>query len=723
MGTMTVGRKVLLLTALALAFLVVVGGAGYLGSSRLAEVIEQYDASEVPTFQALSRMATAVGRATGAASAVENGALDAEVHRKSLEMIDSQVLAAGEAAHTLLETKAVAGMAEMNAKAKPTFDAWGEDLKALEALARDRAAASTRFAEAAAIQVKVTAQFEKLRGDSQQLLEVIDETVAVTHKDADALHARAATATAAARWVLSLAFLVAAGLLAFSGGLIARAVNRGLGALRQKSLQLTSAVSEGRLSTRADATSVDGEFRPIVEGMNQTMEAFTRPIQVTSEYVGRIAMGDIPPKITDRYEGDFNEIKENLNRCIDAIGALVQDAQALSLAAIEGKLSTRVDASKHQGDYGKVVAGVNGTLDAVVGPINEAAQVLEKLAQRDLRARMAGSYRGDHAKIKEALNATGEALHESLSQVAQAVNQVSTASAQIASSSQAVASGASEQASSLEETSSSLESMTSMTKQAAGNAQQANGLAQRAKSAAIEGGTAMAHMTGAMGKIKASAEGTSQIIKDINEIAFQTNLLALNAAVEAARAGEAGRGFAVVAEEVRSLALRSKEAANKTEELIRQSVKEADEGEVTAKRVTQVLTEISGSVTKVTDIVAEIAASAKEQSAGIEQINKAMNQMNSVTQQSAASSEESSSAAADLSGQAGELAAMVGSFQLEGRAQGPALHGASAPPKNSLKALTSKVRRVNGKENGPESISLPRDVVPFDADDANLKDF
>jgi methyl-accepting chemotaxis protein len=122
-------------------------------------------------------------------------------------------------------------------------------------------------------------------------------------------------------------------------------------------------------------------------------------------------------------------------------------------------------------------------------------------------------------------------------------------------------------------------------------------------------------MTGAMAKIKASAVGTSQIFKDINEIAFQTNLLALNAAVEAAPAGEAGRGFAVVAEEVRSLALRSKEAANKTEELVRQSVNEAGAGDATAK-----FSEILSSVSKVTDIVTEISASSKEQAAGFKQI-------------------------------------------------------------------------------------------------------
>jgi methyl-accepting chemotaxis protein len=266
--------------------------------------------------------------------------------------------------------------------------------------------------------------------------------------------------------------------------------------------------------------------------------------------------------------------------------------------------------------------------------------------------------------MKESVNATGEALHDALEQVSQAVDQVSSASAQIAASSQAVASGASEQASSLTETSSSVLSVAEQATHTAESAQQANQLSQQALTAATDGAAAVVQLQSAMGKIKQSAEGTSQIIRDVSDIAFQTNLLALNAAVEAARAGEAGRGFAVVAEEVRSLALRAKDAASKTEELIRQSVKQAGEGEVAAKHVAGKLTEILQGVSKVTAIASEIAASAKEQTTGIGQVNQALSEMDKVTQQNAASAEESSSAASELSGQAEELAAMVSSFRL-----------------------------------------------------------
>jgi methyl-accepting chemotaxis protein len=174
----------------------------------------------------------------------------------------------------------------------------------------------------------------------------------------------------------------------------------------------------------------------------------------------------------------------------------------------------------------------------------------------------------------------------------------------------------------------------------------------------------------------------------------------------------------VVAEEVRSLALRAKEAATKTEELIRQSVKEAGEGEVTAKHVAGKLGEIVGGVQKVSAIVSEIAAAAKEQSAGIEQVNKAIAEMDKVTQQNAASAEESSSAASELSGQSEELAAMISAFQLDRRASAK-----SAPerqPAPARPAAPREPRHGNGKANGHAAAA--EKLFPM-GDDSPLRGF
>jgi methyl-accepting chemotaxis protein len=473
----------------------------------------------------------------------------------------------------------------------------------------------------------------------------------------------------------------------------------------------------GELQARADASRHQGDFRKIIQGVNDTLDAVIGPLGVAAKCVDEIAKGAIPPRITAEYRGDFDVLKRNLNTCIDAVNALVADADALAEAAVAGRLEARADAARHQGEFRAVVEGVNRTLDAVLAPVTEAAGVLERLARRDLRARVTGEFQGGHARLQEAVNATAGALHEALVQVAEAVEQVSSAAAQIAASSQAVAAGAAQQASSLEETSNSVDSVSAMTRRSADSAGQANSLAGAAHSAATEGAAAVGQMQGAMGRIRQSAEGTSQIIKDINDIAFQTNLLALNAAVEAARAGEAGRGFAVVAEEVRSLALRAKEAATKTEELIRQSVKEATDGEATAKRAGAKLVEIVGGVERVSAIVSEIAAAAQEQAGAIGQVTTAVGEMNKVTQQNAASAEESSSAASELSGQSEELAAMVAAFALERAAAKASARG---------KGATARARppRPNGApgDAAPAALAAREKASPLD-DDAAIRSF
>jgi len=174
---------------------------------------------------------------------------------------------------------------------------------------------------------------------------------------------------------------------------------------------LVKAAVEGRLATRADASKHQGDFRKIVQGVNDTLDAVIGPLNVSAKYVDEISKGAIPAKITDTYHGDFNTIKNNLNQCIDSVNALVADAVMLSRAAVEGKLATRADASKHQGDYRKIVQGVNDTLDAVIGPLNVAAKYVDDISKGAIPAKITDTYNGDFNTIKNNLNQCIDAVN------------------------------------------------------------------------------------------------------------------------------------------------------------------------------------------------------------------------------------------------------------------------------------------------------------------------
>jgi methyl-accepting chemotaxis protein len=167
---------------------------------------------------------------------------------------------------------------------------------------------------------------------------------------------------------------------------------------------LSDAAVHGKLAARADVSKHAGDYQKIVQGINDTLDAVISPLNVSAEYVDRISKGDIPPKITDEYKGDFNEIKNNLNACIDAVKALVADANALEFAAVEGKLATRADATKHRGDFRTIVEGVNNTLDAVIGPLNVAAEYVDRISKGDIPPKITDEYNGDFNEIKNNLN-------------------------------------------------------------------------------------------------------------------------------------------------------------------------------------------------------------------------------------------------------------------------------------------------------------------------------
>lgn len=342
-----------------------------------------------------------------------------------------------------------------------------------------------------------------------------------------------------------------------------------------------------------------------------------------------------------------------------AVDNMMADAMMLAKAAVEGKLSTRADVSKHAGDYRKVVEGVNHTLDAVIGPLNvaaqyvdkisvglmEASEILQAMAANDYTRRVSASnrlakisdtYNGDFNTIKNNLNAciealagvgaatnqTADTLQTSMKQIAQNAQALSSASEQLSATSQQMSSNAEEtsaQASTvatatqqvttnLNSVATGAEEMTSTVQSISSNAGEAAKVAGEAVKTANAANTTVA-------KLGESSAEIGQVIKVITSIAQQTNLLALNATIEAARAGEAGKGFAVVANEVKELA---KQTAKATED-ISQKITAIQED---TKRAVDSIGSITNIINQINDISSTIATAVEEQSATTNEMSR-----------------------------------------------------------------------------------------------------
>ncbi len=168
--------------------------------------------------------------------------------------------------------------------------------------------------------------------------------------------------------------------------------------------RLIGATKDGKLDARGNAADYKGSWNDLIEGVNDLINAFVGPINVTAEYVDRISKGDIPPRITDEYKGDFNEIKNNLNQCIDIMSSLLVETNTLVEGAKNGKLDLRADKNKFTGDWQTLVGGVNELVDAFVGPINVTAEYVDRISKGDIPPKIVDEYKGDFNEIKNNLN-------------------------------------------------------------------------------------------------------------------------------------------------------------------------------------------------------------------------------------------------------------------------------------------------------------------------------
>jgi methyl-accepting chemotaxis protein len=331
-----------------------------------------------------------------------------------------------------------------------------------------------------------------------------------------------------------------------------------------------------------------------------------------------------------------------------------RDATALHAAAVrDGWTTIALFAAM------MALAGVllYGALRRSLIAMREAAAASSRMASGDLTLEIEAQRLDEAGQVLAAMRETIGQLRGAVGQVRDAADGVAAGSDNVRGGAELISRTTSEQAAAAEEAAASVEEISATIHATASDADRAERAALASASAAEEGGRAVAAAVLAMRQI-------ADKIGIVEEIAYQTNLLALNAAIEAARAGEHGKGFAVVAAEVRSLAERSRGAAQEICELSGSTVG-------LAERAGAVLGALVPDIRTTAQQVRDMAAATRALATGAAQISGAVQGLSTGIQQTAGAAQEIEATAQDLEHRADALQAAIAFFRLDAtRARG-----------------------------------------------------
>ena len=729
LAKMKTGTRVLLGFGFAVAITVIIGAVGYWGISRLSGHVTEIGVVRAPSVSGLDMIAK--GQLTvgyGHGGLINRRMMEPATRADQYKWVEDGLKLADDGWKLYEPLPQTTEEAVMWKEFVSLWEAWKSEGENLMGISREMdalIAAGAKIDDPAVASMDDRAMSaagktrEAFMAASKKLDEINKLNVGLSEEAVNEASLDSSRATTLIVSAIGLGAFFMLGL----GVLLARSISKVLKTLIGEATRLSTAAVEGKLQTRGNPELVNLEFRPIVEGVNATLDAVIGPLNVAAEYVDRISKGDIPAKITDNYNGDFNEIKNNLNQCIDALSHLLGDMNHMSTEHDKGDIDVIMPVDKYHGVYQTMAQGVNNMVnghiavkkkamacvaefgrgnfeaplekfpgkkafinDTVEGlrsnlkgvTAGDIGQTLKRMAEKNFSKPVRAEYPGDFAIVKDNVNSVLEALRAAIEQIKESGGQFSEGARVIAESSQTLAAGAQEQSSSVQQVTASIEELSRSVQSVKDNAHEADKVAKETNKLAEQGGMAVTKSIEAMELIRNSSTQIAEIIQVIAEIASQTNLLALNAAIEAARAGEHGMGFAVVADEVRKLAERANQAAGKITSLIKESTQQVEKGSQLSDETGDALKKIVEGVEATAAKISEIAAATVQQSGNAEEVSRAVQGIAQVTEQAAAGSEQMASSSQELGAQAQALRDLVSKFTTGSGGSAMSLSGDSA---------------------------------------------
>lgn len=365
---------------------------------------------------------------------------------------------------------------------------------------------------------------------------------------------------------------------------------------------LSESAIEGKLSARADENRHHGEYRKVVTGFNNTLNAISSPFSETIKILKSLAVGDMTARMTSSCRGDYNIIKENINTVAtelsDALKKVNEVIQATASAANQISSSAEEMAAGAQQQSSQATE--------VASAVEEMTKTIFETSKNTSAASQASKSAGDYAKeggkaVEETIEGMNR-ISEVVSQSALTVQELGKNSDQIGEIIQVI------------------EDI----------ADQTNLLALNAAIEAARAGEQGRGFAVVADEVRKLAERTTKATKEIATMITQIQ----KDTSEAVKVMQSGRG-------------------------------EVEKGKHLAEKAGSSITDIILGAEKVVDIVTQVAAASEEQSSASEQISKNIEAINQVTQETAGGIQQIAHASEDLSRLTVTLQELIAKFKLD----------------------------------------------------------
>ncbi|MQM38068.1 Methyl-accepting chemotaxis protein McpP [wastewater metagenome] len=330
----------------------------------------------------------------------------------------------------------------------------------------------------------------------------------------------------------------------------------------------------------------------------------------------------------------------------------------------------------------------------IVGPIRETSRAMHEIAEGegDLTQRLPVAREDEVGELARQFNAFVAKVQDTLRDVRGTTDQLASAAEELSQVAAQTRSNVDSQSQETDHIASAINEMTATVQEISRNAGTVQESARDADERAREGDGVVQENHTAMETLAEDISSTSTAVSQlaersreietvldvIHDVTEQTNLLALNAAIEAARAGEQGRGFAVVAEEVRALAKRSSESADRIRTIIEGLVADTRTAVSTMERsqersqsslershqAREALQSIATAVSEIHEQITQIATAAEEQGQVAEELNRNVSGIVEAAGQSSEGVQQTSQASGELSRMGEQLRAAVSRFRV-----------------------------------------------------------